>query len=82
MNETNPVICQADHVSKTYRLSAFQRVEAVKDVSLTIRKGETLGLVGSPAPARAPWGGSWPPWSSPPPAASASKSRTSPTGGS
>ncbi len=46
MNETNPVVCQADHVSKTYRLSAFRRVEAVKDVSLTIQKGETLGLVG------------------------------------
>lgn len=46
MNETIRPVCQADHVTKAYPVSAFRSVEAVKDVSLSIYPGETLGLVG------------------------------------
>lgn len=46
MNETIQPVCQADHVTKTYRLSGARSVAAVRDVSLAIYPGETLGLVG------------------------------------
>lgn len=46
MNETIQPVCQADHVTKAYPVSAFRSVEAVRDVSLSIYPGETLGLVG------------------------------------
>ncbi len=42
MNE----ICQLERVSKSYRLSGRRALEAVRDVSLTLCEGETLGLVG------------------------------------
>jgi oligopeptide/dipeptide ABC transporter ATP-binding protein len=48
---TGPVVLQTDKLFKTYgKRSLFQPkarvVAAVKDVSLTIRRGETLGIVG------------------------------------
>jgi peptide/nickel transport system ATP-binding protein len=47
---TGPVVLQTENLFKTYgKRSLFQpkaRVAAVKDVSLTIRRGETLGIVG------------------------------------
>lgn len=46
MNLQAQPILRADHVSKTYKLSAFRSVEAVKDVSLELFPGQTLGLVG------------------------------------
>lgn len=46
MNETIQPVCQADHVSKRYPISTFRSFEAVKDVSLSIYPGETVGLVG------------------------------------
>lgn len=46
MNETIQPVCQADHVTKAYLVSAFRSFEAVKDVTLSIYPGETLGLVG------------------------------------
>lgn len=39
-------VCRVEHLTKAYRLSAFRSVEAVHDVSLSVRPGETLGLVG------------------------------------
>ncbi|MGM9594502.1 MAG: ABC transporter ATP-binding protein [Candidatus Onthomonas sp.] len=46
MNEIIQPVCQADHVTKAYPVSAFRSFEAVKDVTLSIYPGETLGLVG------------------------------------
>jgi len=48
---TGPVVLQTEKLFKTYgKRSLFQPkarvVAAVKDVSLTIRRGETLGIVG------------------------------------
>ena len=48
---TGPVICVASHLSKSYTTQhrLFERsvtVQAVKDVELEIRRGETVGLVG------------------------------------
>ena len=39
-------VCQADHVTKAYPDGPFRAFEAVRDVSLSIYPGETLGLVG------------------------------------
>jgi peptide/nickel transport system ATP-binding protein len=49
--EAAPVVLSATALSKTYRsggglLRPTRVVEAVKNVSLTVRKGETVGLVG------------------------------------
>lgn len=46
MNPVNQPVCQTEHLSKTYRLAAFRTLEALKDVSLSVYPGETLGLVG------------------------------------
>jgi peptide/nickel transport system ATP-binding protein len=45
------LVCEVEHLSKTYAsrtdlFAARRIVSAVRDVSFTIRKGETLGLVG------------------------------------
>lgn len=46
MNEMMQPVCQADHVSKSYPLSAFRAQQVLRDVSLSVYPGETLGLVG------------------------------------
>ena len=42
----NDIILEASHLSMTFRSAHGQIVEAVKDVSLAIRRGEIFGLVG------------------------------------
>ncbi|MBV8912104.1 MAG: ABC transporter ATP-binding protein [Acetobacteraceae bacterium] len=49
--EQEPVACAVTGLTKTYvvrdgMFSALRRVEAVREVSFTLRRGETLGLVG------------------------------------
>ena len=39
-------LLELDNVTKTYRLPGGREVAALKGVSLTLRKGETLGIVG------------------------------------
>ncbi|MFC3059366.1 ABC transporter ATP-binding protein [Paenirhodobacter populi] len=46
-----PVVMEARHLMKTYRtrsgfLGRVREVQAVNDISFTLRKGETLGIVG------------------------------------
>ena len=43
---TNEVLIRADHISKYFKVSGGRILHAVEDVSLDIRRGETLGLVG------------------------------------
>ncbi|WDV30410.1 hypothetical protein OIM90_00280 [Streptomyces sp. AD16] len=46
-------LLEIDHLSVDFRLESSV-VHAVQDVSLHVRAGETLAVVGSPAVARAP----------------------------
>jgi peptide/nickel transport system ATP-binding protein len=43
--DRGPPVLQAEHVSKTYRVGGLP-LQAVRDVSLSLAEGETLGLVG------------------------------------
>ena len=43
--DVEPVL-KLEHLSKTYNLPGNRRVQALRDVSLTLAPGETLGLVG------------------------------------
>ena len=58
MEEPN-IILRAENIRKSFPVESNHRlsVKAVSDVSLYIRAGEIYGLVGSPAAARARWGG-------------------------
>ena len=61
--ETDPVVelrhAHVIHKSRTGRLFRPDTVHAVNDVSLSVRRGETLGLVGSPAAGSRPPPASW-----------------------
>ena len=48
MSEKNDILVQVDHLKKYFRVKGVKGpgVQAVEDVSLFIRRGETLGLVG------------------------------------
>ena len=48
MSEKNEILVQVDHLKKYFPVKGVKGpgVQAVKDVSLFIRRGETLGLVG------------------------------------
>ena len=43
---TNEVLVQADHICKYFKIGGGRMLHAVEDVSLSIHRGETLGLVG------------------------------------
>lgn len=43
---TEDVLVRAEHISKYFRVGGGRILHAVEDVSLTIHRGETLGLVG------------------------------------
>ena len=48
MSEKNDILVQVDHLKKYFPVKGVHGpgVQAVEDVSLFIRRGETLGLVG------------------------------------
>ena len=46
MTSDQEVLLQAEHIKKYFRSRGKSTVKAVDDVSLTLHKGETLGLVG------------------------------------
>ena len=41
------MLIEAKHIQKTYKNSRGIRVEAVKDASLRLEEGQTVGLLGS-----------------------------------
>ncbi len=43
---TDEILVRAEHISKYFKVSGGRMLHAVEDVSLSIRRGETLGLVG------------------------------------
>ena len=43
---TEEILVQAEHICKYFKVSGGRMLHAVEDVSLTIHRGETLGLVG------------------------------------
>ena len=46
MSISQDVLVQVDHLSKFFQISRNQTLKAVNDVSFSIRRGETVGLVG------------------------------------
>ena len=48
MSEKNDILVQVDHLKKYFGVKGLKGpgVQAVEDVSLFIKRGETLGLVG------------------------------------
>lgn len=46
MQVTNEVLVQAEHICKYFKIGGGRMLHAVEDVSLSIHRGETLGLVG------------------------------------
>ena len=48
------VVLEVSHLKKYFDLGHGRTLHAVDDVSFSIREGETLGLVASPAAARPP----------------------------
>jgi oligopeptide/dipeptide ABC transporter ATP-binding protein len=46
LNELGPVVMEARHLRKTFQGHGGAAVHAVDDVSLTLRAGETVGLIG------------------------------------
>ena len=42
----NDILVSAEHLSHSFRLSSKAQIEALRDVSFTIRRGEIFGLVG------------------------------------
>ena len=43
---SDDILVRAEHITKTFRVSGGRMLHAVEDVSLDIRRGETLGVVG------------------------------------
>jgi len=46
LNELGPVVMEARHLRKTFQGQGGAAVHAVDDVSLTLRAGETVGMIG------------------------------------